>query len=193
MYVTWVQPAFQVLFARRRFYARLRLRTSPGAATSVAVRNLVAIGIVATAWTAIMMLMTTDWRWFNLEEFVGGSLMAGLCVPLACWLGYRLIGAIVITVWIFCRSLPDTRWAAKVLAYESTFLWAFCAFWVLLATSFALYKGMWISDVFGTGFFYAVFGVPAEAVVTLGGTGLLGLLWLWRYRIALRAIRWSNF
>jgi len=35
--------------------------------------------------------------------------------------------------------------------------------------------------------------MPPEAAVLLGGTLALAAVWLWRYEVAYRQIRWSNF
>jgi hypothetical protein len=193
----WGETTQMAVLLPREFYGKLRLRTAPAAAAAFAVRNYVLIGIGAGLWVLLM--------WWAEEANVGSFasewedvlpllLAFVLWVPLMCWFGHRLIGAIVITWWIARRSLPDTRWAAKVLAYESAYLWVFCAFWGVLATSFVITGRPWISELFGEDFFYAVFaGTPGEVVVALGGTGLLALAWLWRYIVALRAVRWSNY
>jgi hypothetical protein len=111
--------------------------------------------------------------------------------PLCCWLGHRTIAAAVITWWLLREYLPDHAWAAKVMAYESAFLWTFCCFWGVLVSSFILWQN-WITRLIGLGFERAL-RAPTEIAVLLLGTAGLGVLWLWRYRIAGRAIRWSNF
>ncbi len=82
------------------------------------------------------------------------------------------------------------RWALKVMAYESAFLWVFCSFWGLLITSFLFFED-WISDALGRQPWLGT--VPAEVSVIAQGTIGLGAVWLWRYRIAFLTIRWSNF
>lgn len=187
----WLGGAWAVMREPRAFYAKLRLRAPIAAGYAFAVRTYVYIGVAAAAWALLMIGVSQEsLRW---QETVTLTLTAALGVPLICWFGHRLGGAIAITWWIFRRSLPDTRWAAKVLAYEAAFLWVFCAYWGVLATSFVVADAPWISEVFGTQFFFAVFGVPGEPAAVFAGTGLLALLWLWRYAVALRSIRWSNF
>jgi len=192
----WFQTVQMVVLLPREFYRNLRLRTPTAPATTFAVRNYVAIGVGAGIWVLLM--------WWADVARVGSFVSEWdhvcrlfftfvLWTPLGCWLGHRLGGAIVISWWIARRTLPDTRWAAKVLAYESAYLWVFCVFLGIFATTFVLAGKPWISDRFGTEFFFAVFRVPGEAVVLLGGTALLALGWLWRYVVALRAIRWSNY
>jgi hypothetical protein len=185
-----------VVLLPREFYGKVRLRTPPARAEAFAVQNYVAIGVGAGLWVLLMWWadashvgsFASEW-----EEVLPLFLMFVLWMPLVCWFGHRLIGAIVATWWMARRALPDTCWAAKVLAYESAYLWVFCAFWGIFATTFVLAGKPWISDQFGTEFFFAVFRMPGEAVVLSGGTGLLALAWLWRYVVALRAIRWSNY
>jgi len=192
----WFQTVQMVVLLPRDFYGRLRLQTALAPATAFAMRNYVLIGVGAALWVLLMWwaeeagvgLFASGWA-----EVLALLLTFLVWAPLACWFGHRLIGAIVITWWIARRALPDTRWAAKVLAYESAYLWVFCVFWGIFATTFVLAGEPWISDRFGTEFFFAVFRMPGEAVVLLGGTALLALGWLWRYVVALRAIRWSNY
>jgi hypothetical protein len=91
--------------------------------------------------------------------------------------------------------LPDYAWAAKVVAYESAFLWVVCCLWGILVGSFILAED-WITQLIRhliDPSFRLPLRTPVEVVVLLFGTAALGVLWLWRYRTALRAIRWSNF
>jgi hypothetical protein len=68
-----------------------------------------------------------------------------LAAAVGCWCGHRTIAAGVFTWWAVRKALPDGRWAAKVIAYESAFLWAFCTYWGVLITTFLLF-GNWISN-----------------------------------------------
>jgi hypothetical protein len=105
-----------------------------------------------------------------------------------CWFGHRGLAALVASYWLVRGELPDFRWASKVLAYESTFLWAFCAFWSAIFTSFSFWND-WISRLLTGRSRAGLF----EILALFGGTVVLAGVWLWRYRIAYRAIRWSNF
>ncbi|HRT41439.1 MAG TPA: hypothetical protein P5223_05190 [Phycisphaerae bacterium] len=114
----------------------------------------------------------------------------GLAAAVVCWCGHRTIAAGAFTWWTQREPLPDGRWALKVMAYESAFLWVFCTFWGLLITSFLFFED-WISDALGRQAWLGT--VPAEVSVIAQGTIGLGAVWLWRYRIAFLTIRWSNF
>ena len=109
----------------------------------------------------------------------------------ACWLGHRVLAAVTFSVWLLQRELPDFRWAAKVIVYETAFLWVFGVFWGVLVTSF-YFAGPWISSLLGRQA-WPVFGPPVEVYVVMLGTIGLAAVWFLRYRIAYRAIRWSNF
>jgi hypothetical protein len=104
------------------------------------------------------------------------------------WLVHRTIAALVFTYWLTRRELPDYRWAARVIGYETVYLWVPCIFLGLLLISIIRYE-TWISKLLGLNTFF-----PAGefGTVFLGFVGLAGL-WIWRYQSAYRAIRWSNF
>ena len=107
---------------------------------------------------------------------------------LGCWLGHRVIAASVVTWWLLRDGLPDGRWAAKIVAYEAAFLWVFCACWGLLGTSLAVLDS-WVSRLMG----FSRWSGRGEVLALFLGTLGLGVLWLIRYGIAYRAVRWSNF
>lgn len=186
----WAHTTRWVLLDPRMFYRRLRLRTSPAAEAGYATVQFVLLGAGAALWAIGMVLIVilreglppTD-EWWLIVGAGAAMILNGLC---ACWLGHRVLGAFVISAWIAQRALPDFRWVAKVLAYESAFLWVFCASWGLLLSTFVTYNN-WISALLGSS------GDAAETLTILVGTLLLVGVWLWRYSIAYRSIRWSNF
>ena len=73
------------------------------------------------------------------------------------------------------------------MAYETAFLWVFCLYNGLLLTCFAVFEN-WISD-----HVLNQFGLPAEAFAILFGNAAIIAAWVWRYGIAFRHIRWSNY
>ncbi len=192
---SWIETCWRVLLRPRSFYSRLKLRPHARAAASFAVWNYVLLGLGGAAWVCVtgwLLYLTSEWLFSpNIAEVLAYAGAMLFWTPLCCWLGHRTIAALVITWWLLRGYLPDYAWAAKVVAYESAFLWAFCCYWGFLVFSFIL-GGGWISRLIVPGFLRA-FGVPAEIAVLLLGTAGLGVVWLWRYRIAGRAIRWSNF
>jgi hypothetical protein len=168
----------------------LRLRAPLGPAKSFAAGLYASLGVGAAIWIAMVLLANGPGG--DAAQALIWTLGFGLCTPLCCWLWHRVIGAAVASWWFHRGVLRDGRWAAKVICYESAFLWVFCLYWGVLATSFAIW-GAWISDVFDSRVFFALAGMPGEPVAVLGGTLALALCWLWRYSLILKAIRWSNY
>ena len=90
------------------------------------------------------------------------------------------------------RSLPDSRWAAKIVAYESAFLWVFCVCWGLMIAGLMIF-GEVLGEIIGPRGLLG-WGITDEAnAMIFLMTLTLGLIWLWRYRLARRAIQWNNF
>lgn len=196
--LAWLKSCAEVIFRPSRFYGRLRLRGAQPSARRFAVFYYLLMIPCAADWVFAIMVRVIrspppedEGGWW-LAAFV--VLVITGAVVLAGWGIKRLVAAMVTTVWFLRRELPDGRWAAKVVAYETTYLGVFCAFNGLLFTSFAI-SSRWVQRleelIFGHRIY--VFGVPPDALLLwLGNLGLIGL-WLLRYRTILRAIRWSNF
>jgi hypothetical protein len=129
-------------------------------------------------------------------EFSRVLLMVGVMFVLltmcAAWMGYRLVAAIAATRWMLGRLLPDGRWGAIVIAYETAFLWAplTALFLLLLSYQFA---GGWITGITNEYWARRTFGMPAEPAAAFGLIGLFGIAWLWRYSRIVGWIRWSNY
>jgi hypothetical protein len=189
----WTRTAFTALVLPRDFYGHARMRRADRAAARFAAWNYVLIGMAAAAWVGLAIIVAN--ARYHAEgrhlDSLCGALAYGLFAALACWLGHRAIGALVTTWWLIRGGLPDYRWAAKVIAYESVFLWTFCAFWGLFGATLVIGED-WLSRLLGTSFIYPL-GMPPEVAVLLGGTLALAAVWLWRYEVAYRRIRWSNF
>jgi hypothetical protein len=188
----WAAATGQIVFRPGRFYKRLALRGGAAREHAFARWTYRAIALGAMAWVTCLIVYSSvlfgaprDFRVF----VAGGVFSLGAAV--GCWAGHRTIAVGVFMWWAVLRPLPDGRWAAKVIAYESAFLWVFCTFWGVLATSFMVFD-QWISRGLAPGLRW-VLGAPAEFWVVVLGTCGLGAGWLWRYRVAYRAIRWSNF
>jgi len=198
----WVRTLAAVIVRPSRFYRTLKLRTPDVPARRFAACNYIAIALLAAVW--LLTLFAAAVCTGNADVFFEASnalvsfwatvagcyLIFGTC---GCWFGHRAVGALAFTVWLLQRELADYRWAAKVLAYETAYLWVFCTFWGVMFTS-VLAGGMWLSAWWTPGQ-RAVFlwGFPLEMLAVFAGTVGLFVVWLWRYRIAYRAIRWSNF
>ena len=188
----WWLATWQIVFTPGRFYRRLRMRGRAGRDQAFASWTYRAIVAGALLW--VLAVAVYDSRnplrpdWLMLVSICS---FFSVAAAIGCWIGHRIIAAAVFTWWALRSPLPDGRWAAKVIAYESAFLWVFCTFWGLLVTSFMLFDE-WISRSLAPHARWFLLA-PAEFWVVVLGTCGLGAVWLWRYRIAYRAIRWSNF
>jgi hypothetical protein len=191
--LAWASATRQIILTPRLFYGRLRLRGGTAGERSFSRWTYGAIALGALVWLACCALYGTLLHGSPppLIVVTCGIGAFALATGVGCWCGHRTIAASVFTWWALRDPLPDGRWAAKVIAYESAFLWVFCVYWGLLLTSFFLFDG-WIGRSLTGGRAWYM-GFPAEVWVVVLGTCGLGAVWLWRYRIAYRAIRWSNF
>ena len=194
-FATWRATTWSAVIAPRDFYRALRLRTPGADERGFAVGHYVFIALGAFGWLCGMLLLLSalhaDSPFYDLEIFAAFAVF-GAAAGLGCWLGHRVIGAAVASWWIWRGALADGRWAAKVIAYESAFLWVFCCWWGVFASSVMLFED-WMTELAGLRRSFLPLGMPIEAAVFLGGTFALGVVWLWRYGVARRAIQWSNF
>ncbi len=121
------------------------------------------------------------------------SILAGCGTPILGWLTARGIAAAVGFYVFGMKLLRDGRWLAKVARYETAFLWYFCAINGMLVSSFVLYPRWMLllaRDLLGL---RGIRGVPPELLFVMACNAALIFAWLWRYRIIVRAIQWSNY
>ncbi len=191
----WLRSAWGVLWSPRRFYGALRLRDGDSTERHFARWNCALVWLLATGWTALAFTLygleiafyngTPNWRELAI------CIPFGLGVALATWAAQRIVGAIAATWWFARHTFPDGRWAAKIVAYESIFVWPTLIYLGLLAVSLVLSED-WLSNLFG-GWVRYPFRMPVEAAAVFIAIPAYLLPALWRYRIAGRAVRWSNF
>jgi len=192
---TWCRTSLAIILHPTIFYRELRLRRPDGAEWAFAKLNYVFLGLIALLGLLACSLLSAlrfAWPYLSLRDVTLICVSVALAVPLGmcgCWLGHRLMAALVFSVWLVKAELPDFRWAARVIAYESAFLWVLCAFWGLLTANVSI-GGFWISQLIKGA---QMAGPAFEALLFLGGTLVLVALWWLRYQTAYRAIRWSNF
>ena len=185
---TWWATTAAVLLAPRRFYTALCVRMPGLAARRFARRHYLAVGTATAVW--VFCLGLSD-DLLGDEEYLFFCCVVSLVVPLLGWVTHRGVGAVAATGWIWSGTLRDFRPARKVLAYETTYLWVFCLYNGLLITSLIQDSG-WMVGVF-SGFTYRLVGLSPEVAAFAFGNGALCLVWLWRFRTAIRAVRWANF
>jgi hypothetical protein len=193
---SWIATAASVLRHPRPFYRSLVLRTPATAESGFAALHYVLIWCGAALWMCTVLAIQElrfgnqpfHMRW---EDF-GMVCFASAIGVFACGLGHRVLAALVATWWLLRGGLPDFRWAMKVVRYETAYLWVLCCCWGVFSALMTIDDAC-ISDAFGLPQRGWPLGAPLEFWVLCGGSVVLVAFWLWRYEIAYRAIRWSNF
>jgi len=190
----WLATIVTILFSPKRFYEQLQLRSPLLTAGRFQRALLVAIGLGASAWALFLFIFVAPYRgaFPVLVFFVA---VASLWPAFIGWGLQRLVMAFVFADWIRRHALPDFGWARKVFSYESAFLLAFCLFDAFFVTLMIATDGRGISTLMEAwlGHRLYILGAPPEPVVLFVGNAALCCVWIWRYYIALVAIRWSNF
>lgn len=191
-----LEVAASVLFRPRIHYARLRVRDGNECALWFAGWQIAGIFCGAVLWAILMFLLLaarhgppTPMRG---TDVLAGVTMASIGISFGttcCWFLWRVVAAIVASVWLASQVLPDFRWAVKVICYESVFLWIFCVYWGAALGSMVLLDD-WVARL--TGLKHGFFGLPAELLLIATGSAALLGVWFWRYALALRYIRWNN-
>jgi len=183
----WITTTLRVLTKPSAFYRSLRLTESEDHSRTYARWHYPLIGFGAMIW-----LFCCFWSLGSAgDEVFIIPMVFMLVTPLCGWGVHRLAGALVFLACLVDKSLPEIRRIRRVMAYETAYLWIFCLYNGLLFTSFFVWE-MWMSDLMGMGPF-VVSSIPLEPLAVLLGNLVFALLWFWRYRIAIRAVRWSNF
>jgi hypothetical protein len=188
----WLPTTLQVLKEPTRFYRSLHVRGDERRGRQFVRPHYVLIGVGAFFWLLTFLLC------IGVEDVPGETLCVSVLLSefavLAGWGVHRLVGALAFTMCLIRNSLPEPERARRVMAYETAYLWVFCLYNGLLFTSFFLWEA-WMSDLVSgsSGSFPGPFRLPLEVVAVLLGNLTLALLWFWRYAIAIRAVRWSNF
>lgn len=186
---SWLQSVLQIAVRPAQFYSRLRLRENVESARQFARATYPLIGGGAAVWVFLMIAIFDSHPG---EEILFVPFAAVLVFALLSWIAHRFIGAMAASWWIVHGVLPDSRWGETVIRYESAFLWAFCLFDGILVTSFFVFD-TWITDLQRTLGMSWILGVPGEILAILVLNASLCCLWLYRYHIAAKTVRWSNF
>ncbi len=188
----WLTTCVECVFRPRRFYRRLELRTAHHYEVGFAAVNYGAIGLGAWLWCATVVLRDAGGL-STVAELLGVASIATLYGTFGLAAGHRLFAALMASVWLGRGELADFAWARKVIAYETAFLWVFCAFWGGNSTLLMM-NVEWLSSLLGLpDRYWWPLGMPLEALVLFLGTLGLVALWAVRYGWAYRAIRWSNY
>lgn len=185
---TWMTTSAAVLASPTRFYGGLRLRFFDDMSRRFAAWHYATIGAGAGIWIFISMLI----EGVPPAPLCGVPIVATFLFPLVAWGIHRLIGALAASWCIAGGLLPDAQWMRKLIDYEAAFLWTLCLYNGVLITSFITWGG-WMTDLVGGLMLAGRIWMPPEPAALLFGSGALCAAWLWRFRRAMAAVRWSNF
>ncbi|HWL93065.1 MAG TPA: hypothetical protein VNT79_05995 [Phycisphaerae bacterium] len=177
-----------VIVRPAHFYKCLALRVDMHRPRAFSRLNIGFIGGGAAAWifcSAYMMGAPG-------HEMAAPICAAVLLVSLIAWTLLRLVGSIMTSWALVTQNLSEPLHARMVLAYESAFLWTFCVWSGLVISSFMIW-GNWISSLIKGRQIHFFGPEEPEVMVFIGGNVALLLLWGWRFLIAFRHTRWSNF
>ncbi|MBK8268717.1 MAG: hypothetical protein IPK83_10615 [Planctomycetes bacterium] len=186
----WLETVGDCLLWPHRIYGAMQMKKAFAESVRFARWHFGVMAVGAALWAILLTQTQSELGW---PVYLFVPLMAAAAASLAGWFWHRLVGAIVFTYAVAQKLFTDAQWGRHVLMYESAFLWVFCAFNGLMITSFIVFDGNWISHFFTGRQLFFFLGMPLELFVILMGNLVLTLAWFYRYSIAIRAVRWSNF
>ncbi len=180
-------------------YGRLHLNSSLRAARRFAGRNYFVLGLAAGLFVPAAVLTDSYFQYrrftfFSWVDVAGGAMVTSALLPLVCWSIYRGVAfmAFVITCWRRAVSAPHRT--AKALHYETAYLWL-PALWLVLMFASTLIFRTWFTDFLTSAglirpapFFR---GIP-EIILFFAGLVLLVVVWVFRFRRIIQAIRYAN-
>ncbi|MCH8808129.1 MAG: hypothetical protein IH986_18855 [Planctomycetes bacterium] len=185
----WFGTSLQAIFSPRRFYGGIKVGSFEKSPVVFAGEHYALMGITAALWALLVAPPNLSGR---TGPTVAIPVFLLFWIPLAGWGVHRLVAAFAASGCIARHELLDFTRFRKVLVYETPFAWVFCLFNGGLISSFMWFGG-WMSRIFGERIFIPVLGAPLEFGVLFCGNAALMLIWLRRFRIALRGVRWANF
>lgn len=192
----WFSTLIELLARPRAFYSRLRVRDREDDARRFARMNFVLLALCFPPWLLFVMVSPgSELRDPDvLRNWFMGVIPGTLGVLLAAWCAHRSASALAGSGWMLRGLLLDGRWGAQVIAYESGTAWVFALYNGLLVGSF-VFAQTWISDLVFDNARTAIraFGMPLEPLAVLGGSLLIYGWTIYRFRIAIHAVRWNNF
>ena len=187
--IAWLASSWEALIRPRRFHGALKLHPSDATMRGFAAWNYVAVAITAVACILVWITMAPAPRRPTLAEAVQIACVLPLFFGLLAWAIHRTVAAVAATGWLIDNLLPEFRWSRRVVTYEAVFLW------VVLLYNFVIGSAIGVDLFKDWTIFYlnsTMYDLFIYAAMIFGNTAL-ALLWLRRFRVAVRAVRWSNF
>ncbi len=187
--LTWLSTVRRVVFSPSLFYGALKLRSPMDGPQAFARWNYGLMGALAIPFAAVLIVASR-----NADVLFSATGFVVCLVIIVAWGLHHLFGALATSWWVMRGTLPDYGWAKKVIAYESAYLWAFCLYNGVVAVVGTV-NDRWLSDWFEaiTGLNYGPWSGLIEGAAIFGPNAVLLVLWPWRYHLAARVIRWSNY
>lgn len=201
----WFRSTLKALFQPSRFYSQLQLRTPEAPSRRFAAAQFAAMTPIAFLWAVLGFLHTFNRfqprvsllariRGLSLDQAAEAVCLSTVITCLflfGAWALHRLVAAVSYTIWLFQHALVDPRWARKIVAYETSFLWAVGIANGVFVTAVA-FSSHWLPAWLRQAMYRALQMAPELAVFWMLN-GLLFLAWMWRCRLAMHRIRYSNF
>lgn len=189
---TWLETCSDVLLRPAEFYRRLRVHGSTAAADRFVRVNLLSLGVVAFFYFGLAAQLMIFMHGNGPDDLVWFLVCGALSTASVCWAGWRVFSGMVSSAWLLRKCVPDFAHVRKVLAYESAYLWVFCATWAMLLVTFIVFDD-WVTKLGIPRVARGPFrGMPPEPLLVLTITAVLAAIWWWRMERAMRRVRWAN-
>ena len=185
----WLGATWAALATPRNYYRRLKLRTTNRQPQRFAARHLAGMGLGAAAWIAYIEALP------GAPDLVriGVAASVGAAVPISGWIVHRAVAALSLVIAGLRREQVGGAAFLKAMAYETAWLWWFCAYNGALLTLMSWGGGPWITRAIGAQLVFGTLGMPIEVFALLAGNPALMALWVLRWRRILSVIRWANY
>jgi|GEM_PF-1976227 len=184
---SWIATVRECIFRPTAFYQRLQMQTDDSLAWRFARLNHLFVGI---ANALVISATLTLFEYERLSTIVTTLIAGSLMTTMAAYAWHRGIGALAFMSTIFRNVAPDFFRVRKVWLYESAMVWPVWAVQMFVAFLFYLGDGFLVEWLFNFNPNYARVLLPT---FILGEIGLMLGICGWRYGMAVKLTRWSNF
>lgn len=190
--MSFLKTARRVFFGPMAFYRTLPLRADSAPAERFGRMTMIMIwlaNVAASAMSVAYLVVINRWNWWNWDYLLMVFAMSS-GIAFGAYAVHRIVAAFWQWLMILANMLPDGRWGAKVMCYETVFTWPILIFsWAIMLSiplGFDWDRELrWLSRALP-------FYLPPTFILLAAGCVSLGVLWLWRLGRIFRVIRYSN-